>query len=226
MAGWHPAPAASERGAAVNSGKRAQRFGGITLLEMLVTLVIVSFVAGLVGQALFQLSRIERLLEGGQLRSMVTSVRAQWLRSAIESLLPGELGSADRLRGSERELQGLSADVPMLPAPGLARLHLRLVFQETAGETQLQSIGSETAQGSAQTGPVVLLSWPGREGRFRYLDAAGEWRDEWPAAQGLPSSALPRAIALETGLPGMRLLLASTRATEVPLPTRRQFESM
>lgn len=210
----------------MSAGRSPRRHLGITLLEMLVTLVIVSFVAGLVGQALFQLSRIERLLEGGQLGSMATSVRAQWVRSSIESLLPGETGSADRLHGSERELQGLSADVPMLPAPGLARLHLRLVFQETSGETQLQLITSNTAQDSVQPGPVVLLSWAGREGRFRYLDAAGEWRDEWPAAQGLPGSVLPRAIALEMGLPGMRLLLASTRASEVPLPTRQQYESM
>jgi prepilin-type N-terminal cleavage/methylation domain-containing protein len=202
------------------------RLRGFTLIEMLVALVIVSFIAGLVGQALFQLSRVERLLEGGQLRGMADSVRAEWVRSAIESLLPGEVGSADRLRGSERELQGLSADVPMLPAPGLARLHLRLVFIEAAGVTQLQLLAPAPVQEAAEAAPVVLLSWPGREGRFRYLDAAGEWRGDWPAPLGPPGAALPRVIAVETGLAEMRLLLAATRASEVPLPTRRQFEAM
>jgi len=206
--------------------RRAPGPRGITLIEMLVTLVIVGFVASLVGQALFQLSRVERLLEGGQLRSMADSVRAEWVRSAIESLLPGETGSADRLRGSERELQGLSADVPMLPAPSLARLHLRLVFIEAAGVTQLQLLAPAPVQEAAEAAPVVLLSWPGRDGRFRYLDAAGEWRGDWPAPLGPPGAALPRVIAVETGLAELRLLLAATRASEVPLPTRRQFEAM
>jgi len=199
---------------------------GLTLIEMLVTLVIVSFVAGLVGQALFQLSRVERLLEGGQLNSMTDAVRAQWVRSAIESLLPGEPGSADRLRGSERELQGLSADVPMLPAPGLATLHLRLVYLEARGITQLQQFASQAAVGSADAEPVVLLSWPGRAGRFRYLDGAGEWRESWPVDLGPAAPALPRAVALETGPDGSGLLIAATRASEVPLPTRRQMEAM
>ena len=210
----------------MTAGAASRCRSGFTLMEMMVTLVIVSLVAGLVGQALFQLSRVERLLEGGQLRSMAASVRAQWVRSAIESLLPGEAGSADRLRGSERELQGLSTDVPMLPAPGLARLHLRLVFLEPAGVTQLHLLAAEPVQGGAQAEPVVLLTWPGRDGRFRYLDALGEWRGDWPAPLGPPGAALPRAIALETGLPGMRLLLATTRASEVTLPTRAQLESM
>jgi len=206
--------------------RRAPGPRGITLIEMLVTLMIVGFVASLVGQALFQLSRVERLLEGGQLRGMADSVRAEWVRSAIESMLPGEAGSADRLRGSERELQGLSADVPMLPAPGLASLHLRLVFLDTQGITQLQLLAPEPTQGAVEAEPVVLLSWPGREGRFRYLDAGGEWRDSWPAPLGPPGAALPRVIAVETGLAEMRLLLAATRASEVPLPSRRQVEAM
>lgn len=198
---------------------------GLTLIEMLVTLVILGFIAGLVAQALFQLSRVERLLEGGQLRSMADSVRAEWVRSAVESLLPGEIGSADRLSGSERELRGLSADVPMAPAPGLAALHLRLVFVEASNVTQLQLLAPSPSL-AGETGPAVLLSWPGREGRLRYLDATGEWRDSWPAALGPPGGALPRLVAVETGMPEMRLLLAAPRTSEVPLPTRRQLESM
>lgn len=199
---------------------------GTTLIEMLVTLVIVGFVAGLVGQALTQLSRIERLLEGGQLRSMADSVRAEWVRSAIESLLPGEAGSTDRLRGDERELQGLSADVPMLPAPSLAPLHLRLIYNEASGQTQLQSLAPAVEQTGAEVESVVLLSWAGREGRFRYLDAAGQWRDDWPAGIGPQAKALPSVIALETGLPELRLVLAAPRASETVLPSRRRLESL
>jgi prepilin-type N-terminal cleavage/methylation domain-containing protein len=199
---------------------------GFTLIEALVSLVIVAFIGAIVSQALFQLARVEQLLEGGQLRSMADSVRAQWVRSAIESLLPGERGSAERLRGTANEMQGLSTDVPMLPAPGLAPLHLRLVRDDAGDQTQLQLVAPPA--GLRELDPVVLLSWPGRVGRFRYLDALGEWRDEWPTAptSGARSAALPRMIAIETGIPALRLLLAATRATEASLPTRRQLEAL
>jgi prepilin-type N-terminal cleavage/methylation domain-containing protein len=206
--------------------QHARRNSGLTLLEMLVTLVVVGLVAGLLGQALFQLSRIERLLEGGQLDSMADSVRADWVRSSIESLLPGEAGSTERLRGSERELEGLSADVPMTPAPGLAMLHLRLAFDETLGTTQVQLLEPPASPGSDAREPVVLLSWPGREGRFRYLDDSGTWHDSWPLPLNPNGVGLPRAILLETGLPAMPALVAPTRASPAGLFTRQQVESM
>ena len=205
--------------------QRARRSRGFTLLEMLVTLVVVSLVAGVLGQALFQLARIERLLEGGQLSSMADAVRANWVRSAIEFLLPGEEGSSERLVGSERELEGLSADVPMLPAPGLAKLHLRLEFDAAAGATQLQLLDTSASQGQAGE-PVVLLSWPGREGRFRYLDDAGVWHENWPLPLKSSASGLPRAILLETGLPALPAVVAATRASPVPMLSRRQVETL
>ena len=205
--------------------QRARRSRGFTLLEMLVTLVVVSLVAGVLGQALFQLARIERLLEGGQLSSMADAVRANWVRSAIEFLLPGEEGSSERLVGSERELEGLSADVPMLPAPGLAKLHLRLDFDAAAGATQLQLLDTSASQGQAGE-PVVLLSWPGREGRFRYLDDAGVWHENWPLPLKSSAAGLPRAILLETGLPALPAVVAATRASPVPMLSRRQVETL
>ena len=206
--------------------QRARRSRGFTLLEMLVTLVVVSLVAGVLGQALFQLARIERLLEGGQLSSMADAVRANWVRSAIEFLLPGEEGSSERLVGSERELEGLSADVPMLPAPGLAKLHLRLEFDAAAGATQLQLLDSAAFLGKEANAPVVLLSWPGREGRFRYLDDAGVWHENWPLPLKSSAAGLPRAILLETGLPALPAVVAATRASPVPMLSRRQVETL
>ena len=206
--------------------QRARRGRGFTLLEMLVTLVVVSLVAGVLGQALFQLARIERLLEGGQLSSMADAVRANWVRSAIEFLLPGEEGSSERLVGSERELEGLSADVPMLPAPGLAKLHLRLEFDAAAGATQLQLLDSAAFLGKEANAPVVLLSWPGREGRFRYLDDAGVWHENWPLPLKSSAAGLPRAILLETGLPALPAVVAATRASPVPMLSRRQVETL
>ena len=201
---------------------------GLTLLEMLVTLVIVSFVAAILSQAMGQLVRIERLLESGQLRSTAESLRAEWVRAALNGLMPGTT-PAERLNGSERELQGWSSEVPLWPAPGLARLHLRMTTDERSDQTSLELV-PETADGST---PVVLLRWPGREGRFMYLDAQNRWGDRWPplttaeivAGSTVPVT-MPRAVALDTGAAGAGFLLAVPLASPLPLPTRSALEAM
>jgi prepilin-type N-terminal cleavage/methylation domain-containing protein len=196
---------------------------GLTLLEMLVTLVIVAMVATILMQALGQLTRVERLLESGQLRSASAALRAEWTRGALEALLPGAQDT-EWLRGSERELQGLSSAVPMVPSAGLALLRLRLVTSDDGASTRLELLPENPAGDAAHA--VVLLSWPGREGRLRYLDRQGLWSDRWPLQPGPPGPTLPSAVALETGSEGFGVLLAAPRASPVPMPTRRQMEGL
>ena len=199
---------------------------------MLVTLVILSFVTVILGQALNQLARVERLLEGGQLRSAVVALRAEWIRAALTGLLPGTV-QTDHLLGTQRELQGLSTEVPQWPAPGLARLHLRLSTDDRAGVTRLELL----AEPGAATAPVVLLEWPGPEGRFLYLDAQQRWVDRWPevtisGANGNASTdqrsaaSLPLALMLDTGPLGPGLVLAVPLAKASPAPTRAVLEAM
>lgn len=206
---------------------------GFTLLEMLVTLVIVAMIATILGQALVQLARIERLLEGGQLRSATASLRAEWVRDALAALLPGST-EATRMHGSERELSGMSSDVPQMPVLGVAPLRLRLV--SGAGATRLEML----PEGDPAPAAVVLLQWPGAQGRFRYLDAQGQWHDHWPMefadvplgtmttadATAAAATALPRAIGLETGAEGPGWILAVPLASRVPEPTRAQLEDL
>ena len=199
---------------------------GLTLLEMLVTLVLVAVVATILTQALGQLARVERLLEAGQLRRLSASLRAEWTRSALEALLPGSQDS-DGLRGSERELQGLSAAVPMLPSTGLALLRLHLMTNADNTVTRLELWPEETGVAINGAGSaVVLLSWPGREGRFRYRDRQGAWLDRWPPQAGVAGPALPTAVVLETGPDGYGVLLAVPRASPLPRRTRLQLEGM
>lgn len=204
----------------------ARRLRGLTLLEMLVTLVIASLVAGVVAQALVQIARVERLLEGGQLGAMADSVRAEWVRAMLASLLPGEPGRDERLQGQALELTGLSADSPILPAPGISRFRLRLTYDPGQDRTELQFEPLPTPSGAAHQRPRVLLGWPGRGGRFRYLDVKGEWQDEWRSLPGSTLPALPVAIALDTGIEGLPLLVAALRANELRKPTRRELEAL
>jgi prepilin-type N-terminal cleavage/methylation domain-containing protein len=199
---------------------------GMTLLEMLVTLVIVSLLGAIVAQALSQLGRIERLLQGGRLAAMADSVRAEWVRDTLSALLPGDATRGERLAGSARELSGLSADAPLLPASGLARVRLRLVYRERDDRTELRIDDPSTAAFGAEPQGTLLLAWTGRGGRFRYLDAKGVWQDEWTVAVGTTAATLPQAIALETGLPALPVLVAAMRVSAQPLPTRRDLEAM
>lgn len=203
---------------------------GLTLLEMLVSLVIVSLVVTILAQAMGQLARIERLLEGGQLRSAVVALRAEWVRTALNGLLPGSI-EAERLRGSERELQGMSSEVPQWPSSGPARLHLRLRTDPRGESTSLELLPDPVA--GSEAAAVLLLQWPGREGRFVYLDAQGNWGDRWPPASStapdpsaVASRTLPRAVALDAGPEGPGYLLAVPLAAPNPMPTRAMLESM
>ena len=207
------------------------RWHGLTLIEMLVTLVIVALVAAILAQALQQLARVERLLEGGQLRSVAEGLRADWVRSALDSLVPGTV-EGERLQGDERELQGYSTDVPARPAAGLALLRLRFRTDNTSRTTQLELLPA--ARGFEDVPPVILLSWAGTAGRFRYLDQQGQWSERWPPALATGALAprapapqrLPRLIVLETGLDGQHLVVASPHASAQALPTRAQGEAM
>lgn len=210
-------------------GKRPER--GFTLLEMLVTLVLVSLVGLITSQALLQVARIERMLAGGSLRDMVVALHAEWLRDALAGLLPGESGSAERFAGDARALQGMSTAVPQWPAPGLAPMRLSLEFNDRAGRTELHLHSDSLRRDVLSAAPAasqLLLSWPGNSGRWRYLDGAGAWHERWPPVYSgaVAPAALPAVVALESGDPTLGTLLAAPVAGDVQMPSRRAMERL
>ena len=198
---------------------------GFTLLEMLVTLIIVSVVAGVVWQALGHLYRVEALLTAGRFDAVEQSVRAEWVRSALTALLPGDTQRNEQLVGGPTELTGLSADVPAWPAPGIATLNLRLQYSAADDHTSLLLVQASKT-GSSPGRETSILRWPGRTGRFRYLGQDGNWQDRWPPDGLQKASALPRAVMAETGLPDLPLLIASLPISPAPLPSRHLVEGL
>lgn len=198
---------------------RCRRARGLTLLEMLVSLVIMGFVAALLSQALWQLARAERLLQAGQLGSLNESLRIEWLRSAIEALQPLPASNALALRGSSRELAGLSLAAPQWPLAGTRPMRLELRYTpDTDTSTMLLAVADEPAQ--------PLLAWPGRSGRFRFLDHQGRWQDEWPARSLGTALRLPAAIAIETGLERAPLIFAAPLASPQGQPSRQELQGL
>jgi len=198
-----------------------RRVAGMTLVELLVTLVLTSFISLVLWQALAQLARVERILQGNQLQGGSMAVRVEWLRYALEALVPGVPGSPDRLQGSDREMTGLTSEPPLDCHSGVCHVRLSLQFNEQTQQTELSASATEQANAA----PLVLLRWPGRGGKFSYLGADGQWRNTWPPPMGLPP-ALPKAIAIDTGAGDVGLIVAAPRNDEAPLPTRRGEENL
>ena len=197
---------------------------GLTLIEMMVTLVIVSAVVGLLAQAMSQLRRVESLLSGGQLEAAVQQVHAAWLLEALEGVAAQPLDSLERFKGHAQGLTALTVAVPGFPAPrpGLLKLQIRKSSDAPGSVLEMTQASALTAEGAA----TPLLSWIGEAGRFRYRDVDGEWHEQWPKSDrpGVFEQ-LPTAILLEIGLDGARVLIAPVRASNVAPPTRKQVDS-
>lgn len=200
----------------------------MTLLETLVTLVIVAMVAGLLSEGLFQIARIEQRLGGAQLQAQLERLHVLWVQQALEGLLPGAADKPERFRGGPRELSGLSTLVPSPERLGPQALRLSLQFEPQAGMSELSlSYGVDAAR---MTAAIVLARWQGDSGVLRYQDSAGGWQPQWPPSQDgdlrIPAP-LPQGIAVDRGdANGGLLLLARPAARGEPLAGQSAIEKL
>lgn len=189
----------------IGSGPRAS--GGFSLLEVIVTLVVVSLILTVLMQALAQsLDMRERLLRH-QRHARAVALQELWFRDSVSSAvadLPGALG---HLRGDATALELLTQS-PMV-GYGLARVRWELV--EADGGVAL------AYDGPGWSGVVVPA--PLHEARFSYMGRDGTWIDRW--APEIPEGIDPATIAI---LPRMVRLEASTARGELIwlVPVRAQ----
>ncbi|MFO0010310.1 MAG: hypothetical protein ACK540_12960, partial [Betaproteobacteria bacterium] len=96
--------------------------------------------------------------------------------------------------GQARQCAGLSAGAPRLDAGAALPVQVARAFDPRANRTRLTLL-TPTAER-----PVELLSWPGEQGEFVYLDEGGRSHPSWPPARLDQQFQLPRAIVLRAGL--------------------------
>lgn len=183
--------------------RRAAR--GLTLLEMLVTLVIIGLAMGLIGQAMGQFVRVERLLERSGVEGQTQLMRREQVRSLLAGLLTEQVNRPDLVRGDAAGLQFQSTAAAAFGAPVGATLKLSL-----EADGPLQRLRLKTA---ADEEPVELLRWTGSPGRIAYQDRKGEWHASWPVDPERVRR-LPRAIRLELGPEAGGVLMAPMVSTE------------
>lgn len=199
--------------------------GGLTLLEMLVTLVIVSMISAILWQALQQLARVERSLEEGSIPEANTALRQEWLRLALESVLP-QMGK-QAFEGDEKTMRGLAAELPGATSGELGSFELSIERDQAraSGQRLVLTLGNVGAGEEASR--VILLEWVGATGEFRYVDASGQLRPAWRPADLKPGeSRLPRAILVRTGHERFGLLIAGVRNSGVAPPARSVIEKL
>jgi prepilin-type N-terminal cleavage/methylation domain-containing protein len=192
---------------------------GFTLLEMLVTLVIVAMAMTLVSQLLGQMQRVEQRLAETSLRSSTELVRREWVATALEGLSPGAPGRDESPRGDDRSLQGLTLAAPDSAGTSVSAMRISLRNELSADATVLELRLAPTTTGLDAAPAAELLRWSGNEGEIRYLDADGQWHRRWPSAS-VSSASLPRAVVVLAGPQAAPLVVAAPQTSEQPLARR------
>jgi prepilin-type N-terminal cleavage/methylation domain-containing protein len=156
---------------------------GFTLLEAMVTLVIIALVATLLMQSLVHVLGMRERVLHHERDARVVALHERWFRDTIAAAAADHPGEVPAFRGDAGAMEFLSLDA--LRSGSAARVGWRLVDAE-------RGVQLVYAEGGADW----RLASGGLEGAaFAYLDAAGRWHDAWPLPEQ-PAEILPRAVRL------------------------------
>lgn len=178
---------------------RPRKQQGLTLVEMLVVIVLVSLVATLLVQGLGNAMALYQRISSEQYRRHHEAMVLGWFRDVVSAAVPNRVG--------EQHFQGKSGSLSLAS------------FQPLLSE---QAINSDLAWSISPDAPYTLkyqeagkrITLPLNTSQrpfFEYLDEARRWHPRWPLTQG--SDRLPRAVRLSLG---GRLITVVVRAHRQP----------
>jgi prepilin-type N-terminal cleavage/methylation domain-containing protein len=157
------------------------RARGFTLLEALVTLVIVSMLMAVLVQALLHVMGLRERVLRLEAEARTAQLHEAWFRDSVAALVVDPFGRLPGLSGNASGFQAIGAG-PLARAGGVQPVvwgvddaHRVLRYRE----------GEDWSD--------VLVTRGGL--RFQYRDLDGGWHDAWPVRQR-PQERLPRAVAL------------------------------
>lgn len=161
---------------------RIRRQSGFTLLEAIVTLVIVSLIVATLMQALAQSLQMRTRLIRYQAESRRAALQEGWFRDSVAGGLADAEEAFGGFRGSQDSFDMLTT--APLAGEGLARVRWSLA--PVRGGTSLHYQDS-------LLGDLPVIAGPLRHAAFAYLDGDGHWHDRWVP---VPDAAIPRAVRL------------------------------
>lgn len=168
-------------------GKRQRgRCGGFTLLETVVTLVIVSMLVAMLMQALGHSLNVRARLLRVQGESRTELLQEAWFRETVGA---AQADLEDAMGGMEGEPDSLAyASTMPLASHGMARVRWWVQADGARGASLHYS--------DPDARDVVVVPGPLQDAGFAYMDHAGAWHDEWkPAPEA--TERLPRLIRFE-----------------------------
>lgn len=180
---------------------------GFTLVEVLVSLVILGFVMSLVSEAVFQVAQIARAADANS-RALASRWGAGWSASSLFAnlLAPSLPRDEPVLTGDPARVSGYTS----LPLDGgdtgITRFELMLQGDpDTSARTLLSAMPTAAAPGGAR--PTNVATFSGRA-EFGYVDRQGAILDQWPplTRTGFDPEDLPQAVVVREAGSGKTLM--------------------
>lgn len=194
--------------------RRAPGAAGFTLMEMLVTLVLVSFATMLMFQTLgsYRIAKQRVFAQSGVIDR--AALFDAWFRESINGLHATKRLAFD---GDARSLSGMTLG-PAFSLAG-AGIPMRWTLEERRGGGWWILY----AENEEQRWELEFANT--RRARFGYLDAAGKVHDTWPPALGVQEQ-LPAAVVLrQTAADGVeRVVVAAVRGSRKPVYSVSELE--
>jgi len=194
---------------------------GFTVLEALVSMVIVSMVVVLLMQSLSQVLGLRERVLRSEREARIAALQEHWFRDSLTAAMADIPEGIAPFSGNVRAVRFLSLD----PIDGgyFAVVEWRIL--DAAGGLEL------AYHRDGDAAPVVVLRGLSRAA-FRYQDREGRWSDAWPPAPAVPdpsevaTDALPRAVELvmpdDSGSRVWRVGIGAGPALPLPIRVREE----
>lgn len=188
--------------------RRARHQSGLTLVELLVSMLILGFVLTLVSQAVFQVSQITRTAQNAT-ADLTGRWAGGWTVGPLLANLvaPSEALAGKAFEGSPNRLSGFTTLPPDGSQTGVKPFTLELVTSPD-GNTTTAMRATPSAAGTDRPGSDTVANFAGRA-EFAYLDASGQLQAQWPpvsvSATREPDE-LPLAVVVRRPLGGEVLM--------------------
>ncbi|MBN8793579.1 MAG: type II secretion system protein [Stenotrophomonas nitritireducens] len=192
---------------------------GFTLLEVIVTLVIVSLLITVLMQMLSHALGVRTRLLHYQERARVAFLQESWFRDTVASAQLDDSDGNPALRGSVDAFEYV-ASTPLI-ARGMGRVRWFLKADEK-GEVSLHYTDAQTPDRQIVPGPL-------QDAEFSYLDREQQWQGVWvsdplyqtlqPERPGMPEpKLLPRVIRFQATTPNGRIYWLVSLSADMALP--------
>jgi general secretion pathway protein J len=161
---------------------------GFTILEMLVVLVLVSFISALLLEGFSYvlhlrssfLAQLEDLQRG--------TLQEYWFRSTTAAIITDYRDGSNIFKGEERKFSGLTLAALDQSIGVPTSFTWKMEYADGIMVLRYQNSNNKTWD---------ISYWFNNEGSFRYMDKAGKWHTNWPPKTGFDIPQIPRIIQFQ-----------------------------